>query len=61
MKNQALSAELIELAAKECGDAYTTKHKFEHSCPDSGAIQTITMSKEEYKSAQQEMMGDDDC
>ena len=46
---------------KECGDAYTNKHKFEHSGPNGGAIQTITMSKEEYKSARQEMMEDDDC
>ncbi|WP_417932840.1 DUF2280 domain-containing protein [Enterobacter hormaechei] len=61
MKNLALTAEIIEHAAKECGDAYTNKHKFEHSGPNGGAIQTITMSKEEYKSARQEMMEDDDC
>lgn len=61
MKNLALTAELIEQAAKECGDAYTNKHKFEHSGPNGGAIQTITMTKEEYKSARQEMMEDDDC
>lgn len=61
MKNLALTAEIIEQAAKECGDAYTNKHKFEHSGPNGGAIQTITMSKEEYKSARQEMMKDDDC
>ncbi|EBF9762322.1 DUF2280 domain-containing protein [Salmonella enterica subsp. enterica serovar Larochelle] len=61
MKNLALTAEIIEQAAKECGDAYTNKHKFEHSGPNGGAIQTITMSKEEYKSARQEMMEDDDC
>ncbi|MDA3133582.1 DUF2280 domain-containing protein [Atlantibacter subterranea] len=61
MKNLALTAELIEQAAKECGDAYTNKHKFEHSGPNGGAIQTLTMSKEEYKSARQEMMEDDDC
>lgn len=61
MKNLALTAEIIEQAAKECGDAYTNKHKLEHSGPNGGAIQTITMSKEEYKSAQQEMMEDDDC
>ena len=61
MKNIALTAEIIEQAAKECGDAYTNKHKFEHSGPNGGAIQTITMSKEEYKSARQEMMEDDDC
>lgn len=61
MKNLALTAEIIEQAAKECGDAYTNKHKFEHSGPNGGVIQTITMSKEEYKSARQEMMEDDDC
>lgn len=61
MKNLALTAEIIEQAAKECGDAYTNKHKFEHSGPNGGAIQMITMSKEEYKSARQEMMEDDDC
>ncbi|MFY7121713.1 DUF2280 domain-containing protein [Enterobacter cloacae complex sp. SHL021] len=61
MKNLALTAEIIEQAAKECGNAYTNKHKFEHSGPNGGAIQTITMSKEEYKSARQEMMEDDDC
>ncbi|MEA3785442.1 DUF2280 domain-containing protein [Enterobacter quasihormaechei] len=61
MKNLALTAEIIEQAAKECGDAYTNKHKFEHSGPNGGAIQTITMSKEEYKSARQEMVEDDDC
>ncbi|MBD3598937.1 DUF2280 domain-containing protein [Enterobacter kobei] len=61
MKNLALTAEIIEQAAKECGDAYTNKHKFEHSGPNGGAIQTITMTKEEYKSARQEMMEDDDC
>lgn len=61
MKNLALTAEIIEQAAKECGDAYTNKHQFEHSGPNGGAIQTITMSREEYKSARQEMMEDDDC
>lgn len=61
MKNLALTAEIIEQASKECGDAYTNRHKFEHSGPNGGAIQTITMSKDEYKSARQEMMEDDDC
>ena len=61
MRNIALATEIIEQAAKECGDAYTNKHKFEHSGPNGGAIQTITMSKDEYKSARQEMMEDDDC
>ena len=61
MKNLGMTSQLIEQAAKEMGDAYTNKHKFEHSGPNGGAIQTITMSKEEYKSARQEMMEDDDC
>ena len=61
MKSYGMTSQLIEQAAKEMGDAYTNKHKFEHSGPNGGAIQTITMSKEEYKSARQEMMEDDDC
>ncbi|HAT6800644.1 TPA: DUF2280 domain-containing protein [Citrobacter freundii] len=31
MRNMALAASLMEQAAKECGDAYTNKQKFEHS------------------------------
>lgn len=61
MKNYGMTSQLIEQAAKEMGDAYTNKHKFEHSGPNGGAIHTVTMSKEEYKSARQEMMEDDDC
>lgn len=34
MRNMALAATLIEQAAKECGDAYTNKHKLEHTSPD---------------------------
>lgn len=61
MKNIGMTAQLLEQAAKEVGEAYSNKQKFEHSGPNGGAIQTITMSKEEYKSARQEMMEDDDC
>ncbi|WP_313689775.1 DUF2280 domain-containing protein [Pantoea sp.] len=61
MKNFALTAQLIEQAAKECGDAFTNRQKVEHTGKDGGAIQTITMNKEDYKSARQEMMEDDDC
>ncbi|MDM3420056.1 DUF2280 domain-containing protein [Citrobacter sp. Cb025] len=39
MKNLALTAEIIEQAAKECGDAYTNKHKLEHSGPNGEPIQ----------------------
>ncbi|WP_226052665.1 DUF2280 domain-containing protein [Dickeya chrysanthemi] len=61
MKNIALTATLMEQAAKEVGDAYSNRQKVEHTGRDGGAIQTITMSKEDYKSARQEMMEDDDC
>lgn len=61
MKNIGMTAQLLEQAAKEVGEAYSNKQKLEHSGPNGGAIQTITMSKEEYKSARQEMMEDDDC
>lgn len=61
MKNFALASQLIEQAAKEVGDAYTNKHKFEHSGPNGGAIETVTMNKEDYKAARREMLEDDDC
>ncbi len=34
MKNFALTAQLIEQAAKEVGDAYTNRQKVEHTSPD---------------------------
>ncbi|MEK0168877.1 DUF2280 domain-containing protein [Pseudescherichia vulneris] len=34
MKNFALTAQLIEQAAKEVGDAYSNKQKVEHTSPD---------------------------
>lgn len=34
MKNFALTAELVEQAAKEIGDAYTNRQKVEHTSPD---------------------------
>lgn len=61
MKNFALASQLIEQAAKEVGDAYTNKHKFEHSGPNGGAIETVTMNKDDYKVARREMLEDDDC
>ncbi|WP_314417741.1 DUF2280 domain-containing protein [Pseudescherichia vulneris] len=61
MKNFALASQLIEQAAKEVGDAYTNKHKFEHSGPNGGAIETVTMNKDDYKAARREMLEDDDC
>lgn len=61
MKNFALASQLIEQAAKEVGDAYTNKHKFEHSGPNGGAIEPVTMNKDDYKAARREMLEDDDC
>ena len=34
MGNMALAAQLHEQAAKECGDAYTNRHKLEHTGKD---------------------------
>ncbi|NMT24445.1 DUF2280 domain-containing protein [Serratia marcescens] len=34
MKNYALAAQIVEQAAKECGDAYSNKQKVEHTSPD---------------------------
>ncbi|HEY4438723.1 MAG TPA: DUF2280 domain-containing protein [Lelliottia sp.] len=61
MRNYALTAQLMEQAAKEVGDAFTNRQKLEHSGPGGGAIETITMNKEDYKTARREMMEDDDC
>lgn len=61
MKNFALTAQLIEQAAKECGDAYTNRQKIEHTGKDGGPIEAATLTREEYKKARQEMLQDDDC
>lgn len=61
MKNFALTAQLIEQAAKECGDAYTNKQKVEHTGKDGGPIESATLTKDEYKAARREMLEDDDC
>jgi len=38
--NLALTAQLLEQVAKEAGDAYTNKHKLEHTGKDGGPIKT---------------------
>ena len=38
--NIALAAQLIEQAAKEAGDAFTNKHKLEHTGKDGGPIKS---------------------
>lgn len=61
MRNFVLTAQLIEQAAKECGDAYTNKQKVEHTGKDGGPIESATLTKDEYKAARREMLEDDDC
>ena len=57
MRNIALATEIIEQAAKECGDAYTNKHKFEHSGPNGGAMEVMSYTPEHYASAQKALEG----
>ncbi|HDI3034405.1 DUF2280 domain-containing protein [Cronobacter sp. EKM101R] len=52
MRNIALATEIIEQAAKECGDAYTNKHKFEHSGPNGGAMEVMNYTPDHYAAAQ---------
>lgn len=61
MKNYALVAQIVEQAAKECGDAYTNRQKVEHTGKDGGPIESATLTKDEYKQARREMLEDDDC
>ncbi len=61
VKNYGMTAQLMEQAAKECGDAYTNKQKVEHTGKDGGPIESSTLTPEEYKQARREMLEDDDC
>lgn len=61
MKNIGMTAQLLEQAAKEVGEAYTNRQKVEHTGANGGPIESTTLTKDEYKKARQEMMEDDDC
>lgn len=61
VKNYGMTAQLMEQAAKECGDAYTNKQKVEHTGKDGGPIESSALTPEEYKQARREMLEDDDC
>lgn len=61
MKNIGMTAQLLEQAAKEVGEAYTNRQKVEHTGANGGPIRSTTLTKEEYKKARQEMLEDDDC
>lgn len=58
MRNYALTAELIEQAAKECGDAYTNKHKVEHTGKDGGPLETVNYTPADYAAAQAKLEGE---
>lgn len=59
MKNFALTAQLIEQAAKEVGDSYTNKVKVESTGAGGGPIKTenVTLTSEEAAEAYRKMMG----
>lgn len=57
MRNIALAAEIIEQAAKECGDTYSNKHKFEHSGPNGGAMEVMNYTPEHYAAAKKVIEG----
>lgn len=40
VRNYALAAQLLEQAAKECGNAYTNKQRLEHTGKDGAPIET---------------------
>lgn len=61
MKNIGMTAQLLEQAAKEVGEAYTNRKKVEHTGANGGPIESTTLTKDEYKKARQEMLEDDDC
>lgn len=61
MKNYGMTAQLLEQAAKEVGEAYTNRQKVEHTGKDGGPIESATLTRDEYKAARREMMEDDDC
>jgi hypothetical protein len=59
MKNFALTAQLIEQAAKEVGDAYTNKLKVESTGANGGPIKTesVSLTSDEATELYKKMMG----
>ncbi|QAB30119.1 DUF2280 domain-containing protein [Pantoea ananatis] len=59
MKNFALTAQLIEQAAKEVGDAYTNKLKVESTGANGGPIKTesVSLTSDEAAELYKKMMG----
>lgn len=50
-KNFGMTAQLMEQAAKEVGDAYSNKHKFEHSGQNGGPVQVVNYTAADYAAA----------
>ncbi|WP_316511056.1 DUF2280 domain-containing protein [Klebsiella grimontii] len=57
MKNMGMTAQLLEQAAKEVGDAYSNKQKVELTGKDGGPLNQVTYTAEDYAKAQQKLEG----
>lgn len=51
MKNLGMTAQLLEQAAKEVGDAYSNKQKVELTGKDGGPLNQVTYTAEDYAKA----------
>ncbi|HDL8133272.1 DUF2280 domain-containing protein [Yersinia enterocolitica] len=54
-KNFGMTAQLIEQAAKECGDSYTNKHKLEHTGANGDPLQIINYTPADYAAASKQL------
>ena len=57
IKNLGMTAQLLEQAAKEVGDAYSNKQKVELTGKDGGPLNQVTYTAEDYAKAQQKLEG----
>ena len=57
MKNLGMTAQLLEQAAKEVGDADSNKQKVELTGKDGGPLNQVTYTAEDYAKAQQKLEG----
>ncbi|VGJ85918.1 DUF2280 domain-containing protein [Klebsiella pneumoniae] len=57
MKNLGMTAQLLEQAAKEVGDAYSNKQKVELTGKEGGPLNQVTYTAEDYAKAQQKLEG----
>ncbi|ELX7502044.1 DUF2280 domain-containing protein [Vibrio fluvialis] len=55
LRNFNLTAQLIEQAAKECGDAYTNRQKIDHTSSD-GTMSPTAESRDKRKARIQELL-----